>query len=130
MPEQAIHTRIDEEVLNRFKQFVIGKYGKLHGCFKVEVQQALAHWLDEHGVAAHTNTHKINPGMPRTQAKIDSIIRWLRGQGYSNQFTTSVWKQACIHTVGSDDRTIMKYLKLARQLGRVKHYAGAVWEIV
>jgi hypothetical protein len=128
--EQGIHTRIDAEVLRRFKEFVIGKYGKLHGCLKVEVQQALAHWLDEHGLEAHTNSHKINPGIPRVQLKIDEIITWLRGKGYSNQFTNHAWNQACLNTVGSDERTIKKYLKLAKSLGRIKHYAGAVWEIV
>ena len=128
--DQSIHTRIDAEVLQRFKSFVIGKYGKLHGCMKVEVQQALVHWLDEHGMAAHANTRKINPGIPRAQHKIDSIIQWLRGKGYINQFSTRDWKKACVHTVGTDERTIMKYLKLSRSLGRIKHYAGAVWEIV
>lgn len=121
--------RIKEETVIQFKQFVLNKYGKLHGVLGEEVQNALVSWMGNQGLVAHTKTH-INPGMPRAQAKIDQIIKWLRNQGYSNQFVSTAWDQACICTVGSDQRTIDKYLHLAKKLGRIKHYAGAVWEIV
>lgn len=121
--------RIKEEVAIQFKQFVLNKYGKLHGVLGEEVQNALVSWMGNQGLAAHTKTH-INPGIPRTQMKIDQIIKWLRDQGYSNQFVDGAWEKACVSTVGSDPRTINKYLHLAKKLGRIKHYAGAVWEIV
>ena len=129
MTKKGMFARIDEELLNRFKQFVIKKYGKLNGTFSIEVQNAIAYWLNEQGLAAHTHAH-INPGMPKAQAKIDSIIQWLRNQGYTNQFSLKDWEKATIHTVGSDPRTIKKYLSLARKLGRIKPYAGNIWEIV
>lgn len=122
--------RIDEDLLQQLKQFVLSKYGKLYEVLGVEVQNAIAHWIGEQGLISHTNSHKINPGIPRVQGKIDGIIAWLRDAGYSNQFSMNSWKQACIHTVGSDQRTVDKYLHLAKNLGRVKHYAGAIWEIV
>jgi len=129
MNKKGLFARIDSELLFRFKRFVIDKYGKLNGSFSIEVQNAIAHWLNEQGLAAHTKTH-INPGIPRIQNKIDSIIRWLRDNGYTNQFTLKDWEQATIHVVGSDPRTIKKYLNLARKLGRIKPYAGNVWEII
>lgn len=121
--------RLEESVMQRFKQFVLGKYGRIYEALGCEVQNALVHWLGEQGLVAHTKT-RINPGIPTAQAKIEKIIRWLRNQGYVNQFTMQSWTKACIHTVGSDKRTILKYLRLAKSLNRVKHYAGAVWEIV
>ena len=129
MSRKGIYARIDEELLQRFKEFVVNKYGKLNGAFSVEVQNAIAHWMNEQGLAAHTKT-RINPGMPRTQAKIDAIIQWLRDRGYTNQFSFKDWEQASIHTVGSDSRTVEKYLRLAKKIGKVKPYAGNIWEIV
>jgi len=129
MAKVTFSVRIEEEILQRLKQFVLNKYGKIYEALGVEVQNAIVHWLNEQGLSAHTKT-RINPGMPRVQTKIDSIIGWLRDKGFTNQFTIKDWEQACIHTVGSDPRTVKKYLNLAKKLGRVKPYAGNVWEIV
>ncbi len=129
MPKVTFSVRIETTVLQQFKQFVLNKYGKLYDGMGTEVQQALAHWLNEHGLNTHANSH-INPGMPKSQGKLDTIIATLRATGLSNQFTTKDWERACIHVVGSDERTIIKYLKLAKTLGRAKPYAGSVWEIV
>jgi hypothetical protein len=56
--------------------------------------------MGEQGLAAHTQT-RINP-----------------------------WEDATMHVAGSDPRTVKKYLILERRLGRIKSYAGNVWEIV
>lgn len=129
MTKVRLCTYIDEEVRDRFYRFIHGKYSGFHGAVSTEVQNALAHWMCEQGFAAHTNAH-INPGIPRVQVKIEGIIEWLRGQGYTNQFSTPDWQKAAVNTVGGDARTVAKYLRLARQLGRIKFYAGNVWEIV
>ena len=129
MTKSNFCARVEDSVIKEFKAFVFNKYGKLHTGFGTEVQQALAHWLNEHGLNTHANSH-INPGMPKSQGKLDSIIATLRSTGLSNQFTTKDWERACIHVVGCDERTVLKYLKLAKTLGRAKPYAGSVWEIV
>ena len=130
MSKKTYCFRISEDVAKRFKDFVLQKYGKIYEVLGDELQNAIIHWMGEQGLITHTKAHKINPGMPRVQRKIDGILAWLRDEGYTNQFSMSSWKKACIHTVGSDDRTVDKYLRLAKELGRVKHYAGAIWEIV
>jgi len=126
---KGFFVRIDDDVLQKFKEFVSAKYGKLHGVLGAEVQNALAHWLLEQGLAAHTHVHT-NPGIPKVQEKVDKIIRWLRDKGYTNHFAFKDWEMAVAHNVGSDPRTVKKYLLLAQKLGRIKHYAGNVWEII
>ena len=120
---------IDEELHRRLYDFVKAKYEGLRGGLSVEVQNAIAHWLNEHGLGAHTKT-RINPGMPRVQARVDAIISWLREHGFLYQFTLKDWENACMHTVGHDPRTIRKYLELAKKFGRIKPVRGNVWEIV
>ena len=129
MTAKGFFVRIDDEVVDRFKAFVLAKYGKLHGALGVETQNALAHWMGEQGLAAHTQT-RINPGMPRVQERIDELIKWLREKGYTNQFTLNDWEQAVVHNLGGDPRTVKKYLLLAKKIGKIKPYAGNVWEIV
>ena len=120
---------MDNDIVERFKTFVVNKYGKLHGALGIETQNALAHWMCEQGLAAHTQTH-INPGMPRVQERIDHVIRWLRDRGYTNQFTLTDWEKAVVNILGGDPRTVKKYLELGKKIGKIKPYAGNVWEIV
>jgi len=95
----------------------------------IEVQQAIVHWLNEK--QASTPTHKqINPGIPKAQRNLDLIFQWLKARGYINQFSLSDWNLACANTIGSDPRTINKYLNLALKIGRAKHIIGNVYEIV
>jgi len=129
MEKVQLKVYITPELRKSLYEFVKAKYESMHGGLSVEVQNAIAHWIGEQGLAAHTKT-RINPGTPRVQAKIDEIIKWLRSKGFTNQFSMQSWRKACIHIVGSDNRTILKYLQLAKEIGKVKHYAGAVWEIV
>ena len=127
--KKTMSFRLEESIANDFKQFVFNKYGYLYGAVSEEVKNAIAHWMNEHGANTHVNT-QINPGIPKTQVKIDGVIGWLRSKGFTNQFSINDWQRACIETVGSDKRTVEKYLKLSEKIGRIKHYQGCVWEIV
>jgi len=120
---------IDEELRNRLYEFVKAKYSGFRGGLSIEVQNAIARYLSEQALAAHTKT-RINPGFPKVQRKIDAIIAKLREWGFVNQFSIKDWKKACYHVVGHDPRTVRKYLKTAEQLGRIKFYAGSIWEII
>ena len=129
MGKVQLNVYIDEDLRKRFYEFVRTKYERFHGAVSTEVQSAIAHWILQEGLAAHTNT-RINPGMPRVQLKIEKVLQWLRDQGYINQFSVPDWEKAVINTVGGDARTVSKYLHLAKRIGKVKFYAGNVWEIV
>jgi hypothetical protein len=129
MAKVQLKVYLEQELRDKFYDFVKAKYESLHGGLSVEVQNALAHWMGEQGLAAHTQT-RINPGMPRIQEKIDRVIVWLREKGYTNQFTLNDWEKAVIATLGGDPRTVAKYLQLGRKIGKIKPYSGNVWEIV
>jgi hypothetical protein len=130
MGKSNLCVRLDGDKLKQFKDYVFNKYGKLYGVMSLEVQQALVNWMSQQGLAPHTNTH-INPGMPRAQQKVDQIIASIREvEGYSNQVTTRALESAITRICGADDRTIKKYKMLAVKFGRIKFYAGNVWEIV
>jgi len=122
---------IDEELyknlIEHIKSFYPGK--STYGLISIEVQQAIANWLNEK--QASTHTHKqINPGIPKAQRNLDLIFQWLRSKGYINQFSLSDWNLACANTIGSDPRTVNKYLNLALKIGRAKYIVGRVYEIV
>ena len=127
--KKRLEVYIDEELYKKLIEHIKTFYpGNTYGLLSVEVQNAIAHWLNEKQFA-HTNSH-MNPAIPKVQQKIDMIIKWLKENGYVNQFTTKDWTIACSHTVGADPRTVNKYLNLAVKLGRVKHIVSTIYEII
>lgn len=129
MTKVQLKVYITKDLRDLLDEFVRGKYSSSYGGLSVEVQNALAHWISEQGLAAHTQT-RINPGLPRIQEKIERLIQWLRDKGYTNQFSLKDWEQAVLANLGGDPRTVQKYLLLAKKIGKIKPYAGNVWEIV
>jgi hypothetical protein len=130
MGKVQLKVYIDEELYKKLWEYIKKTYpGSTYGLLSIEVQNAIAHWLNEKQYQLHTQTHT-NPGLPKVQQKIDSIIKWLKENGYVNQFTTKDWTIACSHTVGGDPRTVNKYLNLAVKLGRVKHIVSTIYEII
>jgi len=127
MSKEAIYLKIDKELLRRFRQYVLAKHGRFHGFFAMEIENALRRYLEEEGGSAQ-NTQNINPTYVKRHARLDRIIGWLNERGYVRQFSWKDWEQAVISTVGSDPRTIRKYLELAMKLGRIRHVVGNVWE--
>ena len=76
--KKGLYAIIDEEIYNKLiehiKSFYPGK--STYGLVSIEVQQAIAHWLNEK--QASTHTHKqINPGIPKAQRNLDLIFQWL-----------------------------------------------------
>jgi hypothetical protein len=128
--KKGVYILLDEKVYQQLIEHIKSTYpGNTYGLLSIEIQNAIAHWLNEKKYETHTKAH-MNPGIPRVQQKIDMIIRWLKENGYVNQFTVKDWTIACSHTVGADPRTINKYLNLAIKLGRVKHIVSTIYEII
>jgi hypothetical protein len=129
--KKGVYILLEEELYKRLiehiKIFYEGR--STYGLISREIQNAIAHWLNEKEYSAHTKTH-INPGIPRIQEKVNQIIKWLKQSGHINEFTISDWRIACMHTVGGDPRTIKKYLDYALKLNRVKNIAFGVYEII
>jgi hypothetical protein len=130
MGKVQLKVYIDEELYKKLWEYIKKTYeGSTYGLLSVEVQNAIAHWLNEKQYQLHAQKHT-NPGLPKVQQKIDQIIRWLKENGYINQFTTKDWTIACSHVVGADPRTVNKYLNLAVKLGKVKHIVSTIYEII
>ena len=123
MRKEALYVRIDKELLEQFRQHVLDKHGKLRGTLAIEIENALRRYMEK--VEMHGNT---NPGSVEGCTRLDRIIRWLKDRGYVRHFTIKDWELAVINTVGSDPRTIRKYLELALKLGRIRHVVGNIWE--
>jgi len=118
---------------DKLYKLVRQKYATLRGGLSAEVEAAIVHWLSEHEDPAHTNAHtsvSMNPGLPRAQSTVNSIILWLQKNGFVHQFTFAEWRRACAHVAGADPRTVKKYLQLAEAFGRIKRVSANVWEIV
>jgi len=129
----AVLVYISKPIRDKLYKLVRQKYATLRGGLSAEVEAALAHWLQLHEDPAHTNAHTavaMNPGLPRAQTAVNSIILWLQRHGFTHQFTLNEWRKACASTVGADPRTVKKYLQLAEAFGRIKRVTAAVWEIV
>lgn len=58
MGKNNLCVRLDGDKLKQFKAYVFNKYGKLYGVMGIEVQQALVNWMNEQGLAAHTNRRR------------------------------------------------------------------------
>ena len=127
--KKGLYVLVDEDVYNKLMDLIKMKYNKLHGVLSVEVNDALAHWINEQTPLTHTRAH-INPGIPRIQQNLDTIIRKLKELGFFLQFTLSDWIKACALTVGSDRRTWKKYLDYALKFHRVNWIAGQIYEII
>jgi hypothetical protein len=85
MRKRAVLVRIDEELYKKLWGYIKAAYpGSVYGALSVEVQNAIAHWLNEKSLtmrtfAAHTNAH-MSPSIPRTQHRIGKLVNWLRGK--------------------------------------------------
>jgi len=119
--------RLDESLMQRFKEYVLAKHGRIYEVLSEEVTAALQYYLDEK-VGAHTNTHKTFAS--KGYLKLDAVLNWLRENGYTRQFHIKDWMMACSHTVGADERTIRKYLQLAERLGKIRHVVGNIYELI
>jgi len=120
--------RIDEEVMYRLKQFVLSKHGRIYEVLGEEVTTAILNHIDRE-TSTHTYAHTQSFPL-RSYQKLDIIITWLRENGYTKQFHIKDWILACSNTVGADNRTIRKYLKLAESFGKVKHIVGNIYELI
>lgn len=119
---------IDEALKNEFYAFVKAKYDFLHGGLSCEIENALRFWLGEH---AHTNAHKnVDPRLSRVEQKLMAILKVMRDQGITQQFSKRDFEVACARVAGSDPRTIKKYLQWAQRLGLIRHRVGAIWEMI
>jgi len=109
------------------------KYSKPYGALSAEVQNAIAHWLNEHEetLDLHTNTHKVlNPNFPRSHLLAKQIIDTLRDKGFIDQCSIKDLKKVIINLRGFDPRTVKKWINFLVDNGYLKWLTHRTLEIL
>lgn len=121
--KRGFYVMIDERVYENLMDLVRRKHAKPYGALSSEVQDALAHWIQECGqtLELHTNTHKkVNPALPHSHRQAKEIIDWLRDRGFSLQCSLGDLEKAISNTRGSDPRTTKKWIRFLTGNGYIK----------
>jgi hypothetical protein len=113
MGKRGVYTRIDDMVLQKFKEYVLKKYGKLDGAFSREFENALRLYLEH----AHTQIEKEDPPKSRTLKTVKAISEKLSEY---REITDQDVEDVIVKTVGGDERTVSKYTYLLRKLGVIE----------
>jgi hypothetical protein len=70
---------LDENVVESFKEFVIGRYGKLHTVFGQEIQKAMEAYLNEN--ATHTHKDRSERKTTASDRKIELVEEHIQAAG-------------------------------------------------
>lgn len=101
-----LHVVVDDEVLQAFKNYVLQKYGKLHGVLGQEVTRALDEYL-KLSLAAHTNKNVqqiLSKPNKRHLALLSHVVTF-------KEITKSDIERYIMKNFGSDKRTRNKYIQ-------------------
>jgi len=124
---------ISEEILEIFKQIVKQKHPDMYG-LSAEVEDAMRLWIKQH---THEHTlplqiEKVNPA-PRYFQRwllVRKRLDYEYGGEIPHQIARSDLEDAIMKEIGSDRRTIMKYLRLFQRLGLIKIISAGIVEVV
>jgi len=101
-----IHIKVDDEIWYAFKDYVLQKYGKLHGVLGLEVTRALDEYL-KLSLAAHTNKNVqqiLSKPNKRHIALLSHVVTF-------KEITKSEIERYIMKNFGSDKRTRNKYIQ-------------------
>jgi len=116
---QNLGVRIPPETKRRFKNFVLHKHGKLHGCCGPEATKALESWMDNQQHSASYAFSMSKVGNPRTDVVekyrlIAVELKKYKNFPYVHHFSL---RDSIKSVLGDcDQRTLNKYLKHIRKL--------------
>jgi hypothetical protein len=119
---QNLGTRISSDILERFRKFVLNRWGKLHGAFAQEVENALEFYMNNQQQTTSLTYYSIfKTGRPRADTiekyrQIANQLKKLTSYPYVNHYTI-------IHQIESvlgkcDKRTFNKYLTTIKKLSK------------
>ena len=125
----AICVYIPRELYEAVKDVAPRFYGGLRGALSHAVTEALWEWL---ALRQHTQIHT-NPS-DKIRKKFMVVVRMLRsvtGLPYVPDEVPSRYLELAIaQSLGSDQRTVRKYLSLFEKAGLIKFLGGGLVEIV
>jgi len=98
----------DAELWRRFKEYVILKYGKLHGALGEELTQAIKQYLESSSTRTHTETQNISS---RTMNNLRKIVKQITKVS-SKEIPQTMLEKMITEKIGGDWRTHRKYIWL------------------
>jgi hypothetical protein len=103
---RVVSIRIREEIWQAFKNYVLSKYGQLHGYLGDEVSRALDYYLT-HSASAHTQTfeHKLS----KPNKRHIKLLTWI-AQNYNDEITHIDIEKYVVENFGKDKRTKKSYI--------------------
>jgi len=119
---QNLGTRIPSDTLERFRKFVVDRYGKLNGVFAQEIGKALEDYINiqlQTTSCAYSSSYKT--GRPRLDSlekyrEIANQLKKLTSYPYVNHFT--LVSQIDVVLGKCDKRTLNKYLSTIKKLSK------------
>lgn len=128
---------LPESLDTKFRELIQQKYNKFErGILSYEAEQALRHWLSLHTNAQNgmNRANKPNP-TPKVQSIFFKIKDFLLTKYYyellpGQQIPTVHLRRAIQNVRGSDERTILKWIKVFHKNGLIKPVTSATWEIL
>jgi hypothetical protein len=128
---------IDTEIASKFRSLIQEKYKTYEkGLLSYEAEMALRHWLSLH---AGTQT-SVNMNVPNPTPKVALVFAQVKNLlmtkfGYfeiktGQQIPKIHLENAIADVRGSDERTVVKWLKLFGKMKLVKPITAGMWEIL
>jgi len=132
LPEgkSMLQAYISTDLKTRLYELVKKKYEGLHGGVSMEVEHALAHWIQQFDSSLTQEMHKINPLPAKGHIIASRIKQRLANRNFMVQCSKSVLVQAIEDERGSDPRTVQKWLKWLVRNGYYKWLNASILEIV
>lgn len=118
------------------RRFISQKYGQYEqGQLSYEVLEAIKHWIKIH-TDAQTTLVQTNPNPTFSVANsFNAVKQYLLAKYYQDLRSGAVvpasfLKDAISHVRGSDDRTVVKWMKIFDRFHLIKYLTPATWEIL
>lgn len=119
----SIHTYVESDDWQLFKQNVLNQHGKLHSAIGSELTRAIKIYNEIIAMKQHHSTSTDNFSLDHqewskhirgdTKAKCKSIQKKLASLGVFPRISTSIIKETVIEVIGkADERTIQKYFDI------------------
>ena len=136
MEKKKLMLSIPVELDQKFREFIVLKYKTIEkGLISHEAEQALGHWIALHTNAQKTLFDKAPNPLPKVTKSFLGAKRYLLSKYYDvlepgATVPVKYLREAIAQTRGSDERTIVKWLKEWTRMGLIKQLNASIWELV
>jgi len=128
MPRIQLKIRIDSDLMRSLWELIRRKHERTYGALQEEVSHAIAHWINEHGVAV--NITRKNPELPRRHNIAQEIIFAAKAEGFLTQISTSDLRRIISKVRGIDERTVRTWHRFLLQNHYLKQLSTQIYEIL